>query len=64
MKQMAVRHFLRGGYQTITEPTQVSSHSRLLFVVVPSVSAGQWLEAMLAKTASKPGDPVFDDKKA
>lgn len=35
MKQLAVREFLRGGYQTITEPTVVSSRGYILFTVFP-----------------------------
>lgn len=35
MRQIAVREFLRGGYQKITEPTVVTSHGHVLFTVWP-----------------------------
>lgn len=56
MKQMGVREFLRGGYLTIKEPTVVSSHSRMLFTVLPH-SERAWLDEMLKKTK-----PVLGDK--
>lgn len=55
MKQMGVREFLRGGYRKIAEPTLVSSHSRVLFTVLPHGLAGErrFLETMLKVTEPK-----------
>jgi len=36
---MAIREFLRGGYQTITEPTVISSRGTIAFTVFPGPKA-------------------------
>ncbi len=72
MKQMAVREFLRGGYRTITEPTIVSSHGRLLFTVLPHGDSAV-LGGLMAKIEGRsqvtgeplsPKDRVTDERTA
>lgn len=35
MKTMAIREFLRGGYQELNEPTLVMKHGKPVFTVLP-----------------------------
>jgi hypothetical protein len=69
---MAVREFVRGGYRTITEPTLVSSHGRLLFTVLPH-NEQAFVGGLLAKIEGRsqitgeplaPKDRVTDERTA